>query len=92
MQDLLDRLKQQEALVADGATGTMLLQRGLEAGACPERMNIDRPEVLTASTLKPVQISSKRTPSAPLPSSSRSTRSQTEPKKSTSALSAPFAR
>ena len=33
-------------LVADGALGTMLLRRGLTAGDCPERMNLDHPEVL----------------------------------------------
>lgn len=46
MQKLLDRLAQGEILVADGAVGTMLLERGLEAGDCPERMNLEQPEVL----------------------------------------------
>jgi len=46
MQKLLDRLAEGEILVADGAVGTMLLERGLEAGDCPERMNLDRAELL----------------------------------------------
>lgn len=35
-------------IVADGAMGTMLFQRGLNPGECPERMNLDHPEVLEA--------------------------------------------
>lgn len=47
MKPLLERLKSPGVLVADGAMGTMLLQRGLESGQCPERMNLEKPEVLT---------------------------------------------
>ena len=46
MRPLLERLQQGETLLADGAIGTMLLQRGLEAGACPESINLTRPQVL----------------------------------------------
>ncbi|MFQ5868848.1 MAG: homocysteine S-methyltransferase family protein, partial [Candidatus Zixiibacteriota bacterium] len=46
MQRLLDRLIEGVVLVADGAMGTMLLQRGLKAGDCPERMNLEQPEAL----------------------------------------------
>ena len=46
MRALLDRLKEREVLVGDGAMGTMLLTKGLQAGECPERFNLDRPEVL----------------------------------------------
>jgi 5-methyltetrahydrofolate--homocysteine methyltransferase len=46
MRKLLDRLTEGEVLVGDGAMGTMLLQRGLKVGDCPERMNLDRPEIL----------------------------------------------
>ena len=46
MQPLLERLKSPGVLVADGAMGTMLLQRGLETGQCPEQMNLGKPEVL----------------------------------------------
>jgi 5-methyltetrahydrofolate--homocysteine methyltransferase len=43
---LLDRLKQNSVLVADGAMGTMLIQKGLKPGDCPERINIEKPELL----------------------------------------------
>nr|WP_320049847.1 homocysteine S-methyltransferase family protein [uncultured Desulfuromonas sp.] len=37
---------QQRVLILDGAMGTMLQARGLEAGGCPELMNLERPEVV----------------------------------------------
>ncbi|MDI6767856.1 MAG: homocysteine S-methyltransferase family protein [Bacteroidota bacterium] len=43
---LPDRLKQTGVLVADGAMGTMLFQGGLKPGECPERMNLEHPEIL----------------------------------------------
>lgn len=43
---LPDRLKQSGVLVADGAMGTMLFQRGLKPGECPERMNLEHIDVL----------------------------------------------
>ena len=46
MLSLPDRLKQHGVLVADGAMGTMLFQRGLKPGECPERMNLEHPNVL----------------------------------------------
>ena len=46
MSGLLERIRRGERLVGDGAMGTMLMARGLEPGACPERWNLDRPEVL----------------------------------------------
>lgn len=46
MQKLLDRLKAGEVLVADGAMGTMLFERGLKAGDCPEVIALDHPEIL----------------------------------------------
>jgi len=42
----LERLAAGEALVGDGAWGTQLMARGLRAGECPERFNLERPEVL----------------------------------------------
>jgi len=33
-------------LVADGAMGTMLFERGLAPGACPEAFNLDHPDLL----------------------------------------------
>jgi len=47
VRELLDCLKSGTVLVADGAMGTMLQERGLKIGDCPERMNLDRPDVLT---------------------------------------------
>lgn len=46
MRPLLDRLRAGEVLVADGAWGTMLMARGLPAGAPPEWMTLHRPEVV----------------------------------------------
>ena len=47
MAGLLDRLSRGDVLVCDGAMGTMLMERGLRPGECPERWNLDRPDVLT---------------------------------------------
>ncbi|MCK4872727.1 MAG: homocysteine S-methyltransferase family protein [Phycisphaerales bacterium] len=47
MKPLLDRLRDNPPLVADGAMGTMLFDKGLEPGACPESINLTRPDVLT---------------------------------------------
>jgi 5-methyltetrahydrofolate--homocysteine methyltransferase len=44
---LLDRLQAGDVLVADGAMGTMLMSGGLKSGDCPERINLDRPELLS---------------------------------------------
>ena len=44
MRELLDRLKE-GVLLADGAIGTMLFQRGLKSGDCPEALNLGSPEV-----------------------------------------------
>lgn len=46
MAALLDRLGKGEVLVCDGAMGTLLMERGLRPGECPERWNLERPEVL----------------------------------------------
>ncbi len=46
MEPLLDRIERGEVLVADGAMGTMLFSRGLPHGECPEKWNLERPEVL----------------------------------------------
>jgi 5-methyltetrahydrofolate--homocysteine methyltransferase len=40
------RLSAGEILVADGAMGSLLMERGLEAGECPEAVNLSRPELL----------------------------------------------
>jgi 5-methyltetrahydrofolate--homocysteine methyltransferase len=46
MAGLLERIAAGEVLLADGAMGTMLQARGLEAGGCPESFNLERPEAL----------------------------------------------
>ena len=46
MHPLLDRIRSGATLVGDGAMGTMLFERGLQPGECPERWNLERPEVL----------------------------------------------
>lgn len=43
---LLDRLKQGDLLVSDGATGTYLQDHGLESGGCPEEFNATHPQVV----------------------------------------------
>ncbi|MFA5516538.1 MAG: homocysteine S-methyltransferase family protein [Desulfuromonadales bacterium] len=45
MNDFRAALKER-VLVLDGAMGTLLQERGLKPGACPEEMNLDAPEVV----------------------------------------------
>ena len=45
MADFLQAIKER-VLVLDGAMGTMLQERGLQAGASPEAMNLEAPEVV----------------------------------------------
>lgn len=42
----MDRIRNGEVLLADGAIGTMLFLRGLAPGQCPEKTNLDRPDIL----------------------------------------------
>jgi len=46
MSTILDRLQQGEVLLSDGAMGTELQKRGLESGACPEELNVSKPEIV----------------------------------------------
>ena len=46
MKSILDRIKNGEILVSDGAMGTMLFQRGLKPGEPPESVNLKNPEML----------------------------------------------
>lgn len=50
MTDLLDILKKRRVMVADGAMGTMLFQRGLKPGDCPEKVNLEHPEIVEEIT------------------------------------------
>lgn len=46
MQKLIERIKNGETLIADGAMGTMLMQRGLAPHKVPEVVNLEQPEIL----------------------------------------------
>ncbi len=46
MASILKALKSKKVLVSDGAWGTFLQARGLKPGECPERWNIDHPDVV----------------------------------------------
>jgi 5-methyltetrahydrofolate--homocysteine methyltransferase len=46
MKKILERLTAGEVLVADGAMGTMLMERGLQPGSPPESFNMDRLDAL----------------------------------------------
>jgi 5-methyltetrahydrofolate--homocysteine methyltransferase len=46
MTPFLERLKEGKTLVGDGAMGTLLFQRGLGVGECPELVNLTHPEAL----------------------------------------------
>jgi len=43
---LYQRLASGDVLLADGAMGTLLFERGLDPGACPESVTLSHPEVL----------------------------------------------
>ena len=46
MESILKQLKRGEIFVADGAMGSLLMQRGLPAGMPPETFNLSHPEIL----------------------------------------------
>ena len=46
MAGFLEKLRQGEALISDGATGTYLQANGLEPGGCPEEFNASHPQVV----------------------------------------------
>ncbi len=48
LEPLLDRLRDGEILVGDGAIGSMLIAHGLQPGRCPELITLEDPEILTA--------------------------------------------
>ena len=43
-QKLTDILKTGKILIGDGAWGTFIYEKGLKAGECPEKWNLDRPD------------------------------------------------
>jgi 5-methyltetrahydrofolate--homocysteine methyltransferase len=46
MSTFLEKIESGAILVADGAMGTMLFERGLEQGKCPEALNISNSDIL----------------------------------------------
>lgn len=48
MQELRSYLREGKLLIADGATGTMLQEKGLPSGTPPEAWNVGKPEVVKA--------------------------------------------
>lgn len=44
MKPFLERINDQETILSDGAFGTMLMEKGLQSGECPENLNITNPE------------------------------------------------
>jgi 5-methyltetrahydrofolate--homocysteine methyltransferase len=46
VKSMLDRLAAGEVLLADGALGSLLMEHGLTLGDCPERFNLERPDLL----------------------------------------------
>lgn len=47
MGKIIELLKKQKHLVSDGAWGTFLQAKGMQAGTCPELWNIDHPEAVS---------------------------------------------
>lgn len=43
-----DMLKSGKTLIADGGMGTLLMERGLERGQCPELLNVEKPDLIAA--------------------------------------------
>ena len=58
MLDVIQRLKNGEHLVSDGAFGTMLYAKGLEQGKCPEEWNISHPDVVRSIAAEYIQAGS----------------------------------
>jgi 5-methyltetrahydrofolate--homocysteine methyltransferase len=46
MNPLLTRLKDGEILAADGGMGSLLFEKGLKPGQCPEKLLLEKPELL----------------------------------------------
>lgn len=46
MPGILERIREGKVFVADGAMGTMLIERGLKSGHCPESFNLANPDAV----------------------------------------------
>lgn len=46
MKTICEHVREKNLLVADGGWGTMLMAAGLQTGECPEKWNLERPEVV----------------------------------------------
>jgi len=46
MAGILERIREGKVFVADGAMGTMLMDRGLQSGQCPESFNLTNPDAV----------------------------------------------
>jgi len=46
MTKITDKIRSGKVLVSDGAWGTLLQEKGLQAGECPEMWNIDHPDIV----------------------------------------------
>jgi 5-methyltetrahydrofolate--homocysteine methyltransferase len=47
MPNILDKIKNREPLISDGAWGTFLHKKGLKAGECPELWNVTHPDEIS---------------------------------------------
>jgi 5-methyltetrahydrofolate--homocysteine methyltransferase len=45
MEGLMQRIRRGEIIIADGAMGTILFQKGLKPHECPEKINLSRPDI-----------------------------------------------
>jgi 5-methyltetrahydrofolate--homocysteine methyltransferase len=52
MKSFPKRLKENKVIIADGAMGTMLIDRGMKAGECPELLNVTAPETISEISCK----------------------------------------
>lgn len=55
MTNLFGKLSKEKVLVSDGAIGSLLFEKGLNPGDCPERFNLERPEILAEIALSYLQ-------------------------------------
>jgi len=46
MQSFMEKVKSGKPLLCDGAMGSLLMERGLKQGECPEHLNLTQPEII----------------------------------------------